>query len=228
MKCIPKYEQEYLACLERNAEDTRRLFSNEGRIERERMVVRAFLRCIGESFVDGEIRVGQREPVDIVFREATFQIKMMLGGRQPGVVWRDRQRLYRNAKGLNDPKHPVVRPWTPPIPISFADAVEAVARELAGYVSHYGGSAGCSTIDALVYVNLEERYLWPTEPELPAHVADELNAQGWRSVSMLFIPYGVVLTAGTNAPKFLRSRVGQVLNQWPGTDWFDAPSDMPA
>lgn len=80
MKCIPKYEQEYLACLERNAEDTRRLFSNEGRIERERMVVRAFLRCIGESFVDGEIRVGQREPVDIVFREATFQIKMMLGG----------------------------------------------------------------------------------------------------------------------------------------------------
>ena len=42
------------------------------------MVCRAFLRCMGVGFSEDEIAVGAREPTDITFRGAEFQITEVL------------------------------------------------------------------------------------------------------------------------------------------------------
>ncbi len=50
-----------------------------------------------------------------------------------------------------------------------------------------------------------------------------LEGQGWRSVSAVFPPYGIVLSAMTEAPPFLRSFVGTVRNEWKDIhELFDA------
>jgi hypothetical protein len=48
------------------------------------------------------------------------------------------------------------------------------------------------------------------------------SASSWRSVSMLFVPFGSVLVARLNAPNFLQEKAGLVLNEWPHSEgWFD-------
>ena len=56
----------YLASLRTHAVETRILLSNPMKPERERMVVRAFLRCLGISFTEDEIVSGNDEPVDVL------------------------------------------------------------------------------------------------------------------------------------------------------------------
>ena len=57
-------EREYLEALRRHSAETRRLFSNTQKAEREKMVCRAFLRCIGVGFSEDEMAVGAREPTE--------------------------------------------------------------------------------------------------------------------------------------------------------------------
>jgi hypothetical protein len=60
----------YLASLRTHAAETRTLFSNPMKPERERMVVRAYLRCLGIPFTEDEIASSNDEPVDVLFGEA--------------------------------------------------------------------------------------------------------------------------------------------------------------
>lgn len=53
----------FLAKLREHADRARRLFSNPQKLQRERMVVRAFLRSIGEAFDDAEIVASGDEPI---------------------------------------------------------------------------------------------------------------------------------------------------------------------
>lgn len=210
-------EQEYLANLRRHASATRDLFSNAKKPERERMVVRAFLRCVGVQFSDDEIKASSNEPVDVVFRAARFQIMEILGDRKRGLAWREREDRYKNAKQTSD----VLEPWTSSEPMSFGEVSQMIAESLAKKASHYGFS-NCSKLDALVNVDLSGRHLWPLESHLQSEVSEALSQQGWRSVSMLFLPYGIVLAAKPDAPDFLKDNAGVVLNEWPFTDgWFD-------
>jgi hypothetical protein len=50
----------------------------------------------------------------------------------------------------------------------------------------------------------------------PAQAAEigALALQGWRSVSVLCAPYGMVLYAASGAPDFLRTVTGRLLRQW--------------
>lgn len=78
-------------------------------------------------------------------------------------------------------------------------------------------------LDALIYVDLENRHLGPLEPGLDPEAADILRRQGWRSVSMLFLPYAAVLSVTPVAPGILKDKFGLVVNQWPNPEgWFDA------
>lgn len=213
-----RYDEEYLAELRRHAAETRTLLSNAQKPERERMVVRAFLRCVGEPFTDGEILADQPEPVDIAFRAARFQVMDIVGDWKRGGDWRERERRYENAKSVSD----VTEPWTDSNPMSFDDVSRAIAEGLTEKASHYG-IKNCSGLDVLVYVDLKGRHLWPLEPALSAEVARILEKQGWRSASMLFVPYGAVLLAQADAPSFLQDKAGLILNEWPHCDgWFDA------
>lgn len=210
-------EQEYIAKLQKHAAEALALLSNAQKPERERMVVRAFLRCEGIPFSDDEIQAGKEEPVDVVFRSARFQVTEVLGGRKRGLVWRQRQRRYQAARRVTDLREP----WISSEPMSFSEISQLVSEGLAEKASHYGVKT-CSELDALVNVDLSGRYLWPLEPALDAKVAEELSRQAWRSVSMLFVPYGVVVIATHDAPEFLKDRDGLILNEWPDPEgWFD-------
>src|SRR6266478_4784422 len=74
------------------------LLSNKRKPEREQMVVRAFLRCLGVAFEEREILVGPEEPVDITFRTARFQVREILGGYKRGVVLKARLEQYEAAE----------------------------------------------------------------------------------------------------------------------------------
>ena len=67
-------EGEYLEALRRHSAETRRLFSNAQKAEREKMVCRAFLCCMGVGFSEEEIAVGASEPTDIAFSRGAFPI----------------------------------------------------------------------------------------------------------------------------------------------------------
>jgi hypothetical protein len=78
-------EAEYLRKLQEHVAETRRLFSNTMKPERERMVCRAFLRCLGIKFCDEEIIASDTEPIDVLFRSAKFQIRVLMeSGRKRG------------------------------------------------------------------------------------------------------------------------------------------------
>jgi hypothetical protein len=210
-------EQEYIEDLRRHAAESRALLSNSQKPERERMVVRAFLRCVGVPFSDDEIQVGTEEPVDVTFRSARFQVMGILRGRQPGKNWLEREKRYQAAKHISG----LLEPWTPSSPMTYCEIGQQVARSLAGKASHYGVE-NCSSLDILVYVDLNDRHLWPLDATIDSGTADELARQGWCSVAMLFLPYGVVLAATLHAPQWLQEKAGRILHEWPHPDgWFD-------
>lgn len=193
-----------------------RLLRNEHKGERERMVCRAFLRSIGMTFVDSEIVESRTEPVDVAFRDARFQIRERLDpGRQRMDEW-TRDLIHRKqARSIDDVTEPVRLRQ----PMTLAELVSAVTSALEKKAARYG-RAQCSKLDALAYMNSGTRFLYPTEG--PADLGG-LEAQGWRSVSVIFPPYGVVLLAGADAPTFLRERGGQVLMKWTSPEGlFDA------
>jgi Putative endonuclease, protein of unknown function (DUF1780) len=183
------------------------------RAERERTIVRAFLRSLNVAFADDEISLGNAEPVDVSFREARFQIMEIVGDKKRGLDWKNREQRYLDAKEAAD----LVEPYTPSMPISFADISRRVAEGLVPKSRHYR-AAGTATVDALVYVDLSNAHLYPTEPQFEPDVENALRRQNWRSVSMLFVPYGVVLAASAGAPRFLLETFGRTPQPWPDPD----------
>jgi hypothetical protein len=207
----------YLASLRTHAVETRTLISNPVKPERERMVVRAYLRCLGIPFTEDEIASSNDEPVDVLFGEARFQIRDIVGDRLRGKEWAEREQRYQAAQTVSD----VTDPYTPSAAISLDQAAKMVADALAGKARHYA-PASIAILDALVYLDLANSHLGPLESATAPAVIDELSRQGWRSVSLLAVPYGAVLLASTNAPKFLKTKSGLILNAWPGPDgWFE-------
>jgi hypothetical protein len=202
-------EREYLEALRRHSAETRRLFSNAQKAEREKMVCRAFLRCVGVGFSEDEIAVGAREPTDIAFRGAAFQITEVLDeGRRRSLQHKELEIKYQIARSARD----VMEPWRDPEPMEFPEMVGVTAKRLEEKFAKLG-QQGCRGIDALVYIDLLKpvvRYLHPTA-FIETDDANTMRAHGWRSVSVLMVPYATVLFAAETAPSFLRHHQGAVL-----------------
>ena len=211
-------EEDYLDQLKKHAREVRRFLSNPQQSERERMVVCAFLRCIGIDFSVCEIqsKPEENDPVDVEFRDAYFQVTDLLGERKPGRIWQERERNWGTANSISD----VMELWSDPQPISYDEISQEIAEHLEQKATHYTAGT-CATVDVLVHVDLlPKRHLWPLDPV--SNHRDDLVQQGWRSVSMVFLPYGSVLSACGVAPEFLRSYSGQILREWERIDgWFD-------
>jgi hypothetical protein len=58
------------------------------------------------------------------------------------------------------------------------------------------------------------------QPETEPGDAAGLRAHGWRSVSVLFPPVGIVLDARPEAPDFLWALVGTALHRWHDPELF--------
>ena len=91
-----------------------------------------------------------------------------------------------------------------------------VTAVLAPHAAWYG--ARCTGLDALVLVDACQRVLTP--PALvPGGAA--LPRQGWRSVSVWWPPYGLVLYAASGAPAFLRWETGTLFRHGDTIDTLD-------
>lgn len=202
-------DREFLNDLKTHADQTRAFLSNKMKPERERSVCRAFLRSLGVSFTDSELIAPTVEPADVLFRQLRFQVRDLLRGRKRGDDWRSKQELYAQAQSVAE----LLQPYSPPIPASLKSLLPDVTAALSEKAVKYG--AGCKALDALVYIDLEDAFL---EANSPMPDITELEHQGWRSVSLLFSPYAVVLFAGKNASVHLRHTVGTTRSKWENMD----------
>ena len=157
-------EKEFIDKLRKNTSETVTFLSNAQKSERERMVVRAFSRCMGIAYSYDEIRVGEREPIDVQFRCANFQIMTIMGDRRLHDDWRNLERLYEKAKNVSD----LLEPWTSSRPVSMKEISENIVNELKKKAAKYGAK-GCARLDALVHVNLLNRHLYPPESDSSFH-----------------------------------------------------------
>lgn len=200
----------YLESLIAAMKDARDLFTNRSKSKREKMVTRAFLRCLGIGFLEGELIVGPDEPVDISFRNARFQIREMLGERRRGHDLHEQLERYSRAGSIDD----VTDPWRDSKPISLPEVSRDIAESLSAKADKYGLEA-CAKLDALLYVNVPNRHLYPLTPMLDPLAVQRLAEQRWRSVSMVFIPFSCVLVTKEGAPTFLMQKAGCIFSEWP-------------
>jgi len=211
-------ERGYVRRLAAEAHDTVDMFSSHRMGERERRAAAAFLRCLGVDFSPDELVTPEGDPPDIIFRDARFELMIMLDdGRKMHADWKEKANQRSAAHFLDN----LIESYHPSVPIPLGDVVSVVIARLGKKVSHYG-SITCSQLDALVYINFLGRHLYPLSE---AHVPRELQAQGWRSVSFFFAPYSHVLSVTPDAPTFLRRIEGRMRQECQNPDvWFSLRS----
>jgi len=213
-----KNENEVLDELRRDADESVRLFSNQGQKELEKRVVRGFLRALGIDFLEEQLRYGQTEPIDICFLGARFQIteRMDLGRRRNLEIKKVAERR-QNARSLEDLLEPHIssRPLGPRL---VSDLVlEETKRKWEKYRN------GCRGVDMLVYINFKSYHLFPLSPWPDFTDFINFRKQGWRSVSVLMGWYATVLFTEMTAPDFLKSVVGQTRHEWQQPDGMFDP-----
>lgn len=206
--CGVKSFREYRQKLQAHAERAIAYLSDSNRSERERAVCRAFLRWLGVPFSESEIIAPAREPADVSFREAMFQVREIVErGSRRHQEWKSRLSRAIRARSMGD----VTVPWNSPDPMSLSELTVMVADALEVKARKYGKTQ-CLALDAMVYADLTRtRFFLPNEEH---GGISSLQEQGWRSVSVLFPPYGIVLSATSDAPSFLKTFVGTAHNHW--------------
>lgn len=193
-------EHEILHKLREDGEEARRLFSNAGQALQERTAVAGLLRVLRVPFEDDEVVNEGPEPIDVHYREARFQVTEVLDpGRPRNAEVRQIAERRKAAGSLQDLVEPGVVSSRPAPPDEVFSFVRDACRK-----KHSKYERTCQGVDVLVYVNLEERHLYPTAP-WPSHA--DLAAMGWRSVSVIMEPYARVVFARPDAPSFLRDAV---------------------
>ena len=178
--------------------DTCRFFSNHGKEEREHWVVAEFLKITGVSFVPGDLRSDKQDsPVDVSFRDATFQVKEIPDPNiQRGADMKEICQRVMKAKTLKDTIGPGFVYDIPPVVNGF-ELIKAEAKELAAD-ARYKSTKG--TLDLLFYVTRPRASL----PTIAERRSDALASLGWRSVSCVVGAEAYVLYAAHSAPHFLR------------------------
>jgi hypothetical protein len=73
------HEKEFLRRLVEEAEDTVDFLSSARKRERERRVCAAFFRCAGVPFSPSDLKCPERDPPDVLFDTAAFEVKLLLG-----------------------------------------------------------------------------------------------------------------------------------------------------
>ena len=168
--------------------------------QQDRAVVRALLRVLGVTFTDAEIIAPVIAPVDVRFRQAQFHLRE-LGDHPWGWAWPAQDtrvpqtQTHANRGNLRTTAGERARA------VSIAHVTAALAEHAAWY------GARCIGLDVVVTVEGDQAVLTP-----PAQVReiDALAQQGWRSVSVVCPPYGMVLSATSGAPAFLRMVTGRL------------------
>src|SRR5262245_56493539 len=149
---------------------------------RDRAVVRAFLRALGVAFAEAEIVAPVEAPIDVRFRQAHFHLRDVYD-QQRGREWQEQATPVSQARALADGGDP----GCPAAERDLAGIVPHVTAVLAAQAAWYG--TRCVGLDALVSVDGPWRF---PAPPAQAPEVEALTLQGWRSVSVLCPPYGMV------------------------------------
>jgi hypothetical protein len=190
---------------------TRLLLAQRRKPERDRAVIRAFLRALGVVCPDAELVAPVEAPVDVRFREGHFHLREL----------RDHQRGrdgYEQDTGVHQRR--ACADGGDPHGLTegraYAVILPHVTAALAAHAAWYG--ARCTGLDALVFVDECPCVLAP--PTLAPGVA-ALPRQGWRSVSVWWPPDGLVLYTASGAPAFLRVGTGNLFRHGEHMDTLD-------
>lgn len=207
-------EMELIRQMISDTEELIRFFSSQKKPDRERATCAAFLRCLGIEFKVTDLVCVKADPPDICFDAANFEIKEYLDDdRRRHDEYKKLLEKLKASKKLSD----LIELYRPPQSLSINEAAERVDNFIADYARSYGQKL-CSTLDMLVYFNLNGYYL--DDKDVSTDVSIMIN-QGWRSVSIISNSMAFVFFASESAPIFLRNAVGKVKCEWKGSGLFD-------
>ena len=206
-------EKTYISDLVSHTENSIKFFSNNMKPERERSVCAAFLRCLGIDFSVNDIIAQKDDPPDVIFDPARFEIRELYEeGRRRHDEYRDKLDELKQANSIDDTLIPIK--W--PTPISYNQIFSGIKSALRSKAQRYGENL-CSSLDALVYVSLPQRFL-DINSELSKF--EKIMTQGWRSVSFVIPPYSHVVFCKETAPGFLSELSGKTRMKWEDPDTF--------
>ncbi len=198
---MPATEAEERAAVREDRTQPRVLLTQRLQPARDRAVLRTLLHTLGVAFAEAELVTPVEAPIDIQFRQAQFHLRELRHSPW-GRDGTARAMRVPQPRALPDGGHR----GRQAVGLALAVLVSDLTAALAEHAAWYG--ARCVGLDALVAV--EGRHGVFVQPAQPPEVR-ALTVQGWRSVSVMCPPYGMVLYAADGAPAFLRLVSGRLV-----------------
>jgi hypothetical protein len=207
-------EMELIKQMISETEESIRFFSSRKKPDRERSVCAAFLRCLGIKFKVTDLVINETDPPDIYFDAANFEIKEYLDDdRRRHEECKKFLEKLKTAKRLSD----LIEPYNPLQPLTIKEVCDRVTNFIEDYARNYGNKV-CSTLDLMVYFNLNGYYL--DDKDFSGDLSGMMK-QGWRSVSIVSNSMAYIFFASESAPVFLRNAVGKIKRAWKKSGLFD-------
>jgi hypothetical protein len=187
-------DEEYLDIQRKALEESVRFFTPAMKGVRELWVVAEFLANLGTAFLPSDLVPGG-DPPDVRFGDAEFEVKEILDvGRRRHAEFKA---ALEKAKRARSP-HELLEDYTPR-DITYQEVYQLVEKCVLEVSRKYAADFK-KGLDLLFYVNLDDVHGYIDTP-LPA--PDALRATGFRSVSCVIGPLGIVLMVNDGAPAFL-------------------------
>lgn len=175
-------------------------FGQSGKQERERFILRAFLRCLELSFNLLEIKSLNGEFPDVEFQGAEFEIKEMLDpDRRRHDEYKQGLEKLKKIKNISD----LIEPYRP-VFVTFHEVGQRIQPVLEDLCRKYPENQRVST-NLLIYCNLQDVMVDTKKEWVPI----TLDSMGWRSVSVVGSSWCYVFDSSTEAPQFITENVGR-------------------
>lgn len=203
-------DDQYIQKLREHAKESIDFFSNQNKPERERCVVRAFFRCLGVPFKEEDLLINQTEPIDVAALGGRFQVtEVVAPDRRRHQEYKERLENLKKVSSVEG----LLEPRQNPKPVPWTGVVGRVLERLSDKTAH-------PDIDALVCINLGQTIL---DVDSAKPDFSDIAKLGWRSVSVVYLPYSVVMSAMADAPDFIKTAVSCVCNAWTKPEgWFES------
>ncbi|MDD5064158.1 MAG: DUF1780 domain-containing protein [Phycisphaerae bacterium] len=184
--------------------DSLRLLTNHEWMEK--VAVRTFLRICDVEFKDADLKKSDKEPPDIVFKDAKFEVtEVQDEGRRRGDESKENITKSEQANHLLD----LGGKWENSAPMEFSELLKKVQEGMDIKFEKYKSPETCKELDLLVYVNLKNRHLaTKIKMDYSSGILAEVRKQGWRSVSFLTGLCAGVIFADEYVPDFLKKLQG--------------------
>jgi len=180
-------------------------FSNEMKPNREIWVVNRLLDYLKLDREQDEVKSSTEEPVDVVFRDGSFQIKEVLDkNRRRGSEYLQALETTRKATKGED-----LFEYYSPIYLQIKDALVVVADQVNKWSSKYPPGIR-KNIDLLFYINFQDVHIEHQGSRLPKRLSYSFERAGWRSITVVENECAFVVFASETAPYFIRKVFGSI------------------